>query len=206
MQTTTYVAAPRLVVSHPAGWRAQSDREVLAAIAAGDRLAMRTLYNRYSARVYRFVLRLTCDAGKAEDIVSEVFLAAWQQAARFEYRSEVLTWLLAIARYQALSARRERRYVALEEAPVHDLADEADDPYVALAQKHTGALIRQCLTKLSAEHREIIDLVYYHQKSVHEAAEIVGIPENTVKTRLFNARKQLRVMLERARIVTLSAA
>lgn len=202
MQTGN-LAAQNNVVRHPAG---QSDKELLVGIAAGDRAAMRTLYGRHSARVYRFVLRLTGDAGKAEDIVSEVFLAVWQQAGRFEHRCEVASWLLAIARYQALTARRQRRFVALDAAAVEAIADAADNPHAALEQKDTGALLRRCLARLSAEHREIIDLVYYHQKSVDETAAIVGIPRNTVKTRLFNARKQLRVLLARSRVATLNAA
>ena len=64
-----------------------------------------------------------------------------------------------------------------------------DDPEATLEKKDKGAILRKCLTGLSADHREIIDLVYYHEKSVEEVAEIVGIPENTVKTRMFYARK-----------------
>jgi RNA polymerase sigma-70 factor (ECF subfamily) len=70
------------------------------------------------------------------------------------------------------------------------------DPETALAKKDKSAIIRKCLTGLSAEHREIIDLVYYHEKSVEEVALIVGIPENTVKTRMFYARKRLAELLK----------
>ena len=76
------------------------------------------------------------------------------------------------------------------------IADQADDPEVVLAKKDKGAVLRQCLTKLSAEHREIVDLVYYHEKSVEEVAGIVGIPEATVKTRMFYARKKLSELLK----------
>ena len=76
------------------------------------------------------------------------------------------------------------------------IEDHADDPETALAKKDKGSALRQCLTKLSADHREIIDLVYYHEKSVEEVAEIVGIPEATVKTRMFYARKKLSELLK----------
>jgi len=76
------------------------------------------------------------------------------------------------------------------------IEDTADDPHTALEKKDKGAILRKCLTGLSAEHREIIDLVYYHEKSVEEVAEIVGIPENTVKTRMFYARKRLAELLK----------
>ena len=80
------------------------------------------------------------------------------------------------------------------------IEDPSDDPEIALEKKDKSALIRKCLTGLSAEHREIIDLVYYHEKSVEEVAEIVGIPENTVKTRMFYARKKLAELLKAAGI------
>ena len=69
---------------------------------------------------------------------------------------------------------------------------------MAATKKDTSAALRKCLGGLSREHREIVDLVYYHEKSVEEVAEIVGIPENTVKTRLFYARKKLAELLKAA--------
>jgi RNA polymerase sigma-70 factor (ECF subfamily) len=71
-----------------------------------------------------------------------------------------------------------------------------DDPEVALAKKDKGAVLRACLDKLSGEHREVVDLVYYHEKSVEEVASIVGIPQATVKTRMFYARKKLSELLK----------
>ena len=75
-----------------------------------------------------------------------------------------------------------------------------DDPASSLQKKDTGAIIRKCLLKLSPEHREIIDLAYYHEKSVAEVAEIVGIARNTVKTRMFSARRRLATLLKAAGI------
>ena len=80
------------------------------------------------------------------------------------------------------------------------IEDTSDDPEVAVQKKDTSAALRKCLTALSSDHREIVDLVYYHEKSVEEVAEIVGIPENTVKTRLFYARKKLADLLKAAGI------
>jgi RNA polymerase sigma-70 factor, ECF subfamily len=120
-----------------------------------------------------------------------VFLDVWRQAASFEARSSVSTWLLAIARYKALSARRRRPDGELDDAIVSTVADPADDPELVLQKKDRAELLRQSLAKLSPEHGEVIDLVYYHGKSVREVAEIVGTPEATVKTRMFYARKKL---------------
>jgi RNA polymerase sigma-70 factor (ECF subfamily) len=88
---------------------------------------------------------------------------------------------------------------------VHGIADSADTPEAALERSKTSAILRACIGKLSPAHREIIDLVYYHEKSVEEAGEIIGIPQATVKTRMFYARKQLAEMLKRAGVETIAA-
>ena len=103
---------------------------------------------------------------------------------------------MSIARFKALSALRRRGEEELDDETADAIEDQADDPEVALAKKDKGAVLRQCLTKLSTEHREIVDLVYYHEKSVEEVAGIVGIPEATVKTRMFYARKKLSELLK----------
>ena len=178
--------------------QATSDEVLIGRIAKGDRLAMQVLFARHHVRVYRFVLRLVGNATAAEDLISEVFLDVWRQADRFEGRSAVSTWLLAIARFKALSALRKKPDEELDEETAEAIEDTSDDPEVALEKKDKSAVLRRCLEKLSPEHREIIDLVYYHEKSVEEVAEIVGIPENTVKTRMFYARKKLAELLQAA--------
>jgi RNA polymerase sigma-70 factor, ECF subfamily len=178
--------------------QATSDEALIGRIAGGDKVAMQVLFARHHVRVYRFVLRLVRDQTRAEDLISEVFLDVWRQAGKFEARSAVSTWLLAIARYKALSALRRRPDEVLDEEAAAAIEDPADDPEVALEKKDKGEILRKCLTALSPEHREIIDLVYYHEKSVEEVAEIVGIPENTVKTRMFYARKRLSELLKAA--------
>jgi RNA polymerase sigma-70 factor, ECF subfamily len=178
--------------------QATSDEALIGRIATGDKVAMQVLFARHHVRVYRFVLRLVRDQTKAEDLISEVFLDVWRQAGKFEARSAVSTWLLAIARYKALSALRRRPDEELDDETAAAIEDPGDDPETALEKKDKGEILRKCLTALSPEHREIIDLVYYHEKSVEEVAEIVGIPENTVKTRMFYARKRLSELLKAA--------
>ncbi|HKS87043.1 MAG TPA: sigma-70 family RNA polymerase sigma factor [Pseudolabrys sp.] len=172
-----------------------SDEVLVSRIAEGDRLAMQVLYARHHVRVYRFVLRLVRNEATAEDLISEVFLDIWRQAGKFEGRSAASTWMLSIARFKALSALRRRPDQELDEGTAEQIEDHADDPETALAKKDKGSALRQCLAGLSADHREIIDLVYYHEKSVEEVAAIVGIPEATVKTRMFYARKKLSELL-----------
>jgi RNA polymerase sigma-70 factor (ECF subfamily) len=157
---------------------------------------MQVLFARHHVRVYRFVLRLVRNEATAEDLISDVFLDVWRQAGKFEGRSAVSTWMLSIARFKALSALRRRPEQELDDETAEQIEDQSDDPEVALAKKDKAAVLRQALSKLSAEHREIVDLVYYHEKSVEEVAGIVGIPEATVKTRMFYARKKLSELLK----------
>jgi RNA polymerase sigma-70 factor (ECF subfamily) len=172
-----------------------SDEVLIAKIAQGDRLAMEALFARYRVRVFRFVLRMVRNDATAEDLNSDVFLDVWRQAGTFEGRSAVSTWIFSIARYKALTVLQRRPEEELDVERADAIEDQADDPEVTLAKKDKAAVLRQCLVKLSAEHREIVNLVYYQHKSVEEVAGIVGIPEATVKTRMFYARKKLSELL-----------
>ena len=172
-----------------------SDEVLIARIAKGDRLAMEELYGRYRVPVYRFVLRMVRNPTTAEDLDSDVFLDVWRQAGTFEGRSAVSTWIFSIARFKALNALQRRPMEELDDEKAGAIEDQADDPETALAKKDKAAVLRACLLKLSAEHREIVNLVYYQHKSVEDVAGIVGIPEATVKTRMFYARKKLSELL-----------
>jgi len=178
--------------------QATSDEALISRIATGDGLAMQVLYARHHVRVYRFVLRLVGNPTVAEDLISDVFLDVWRQAGKFEARSAASTWLLAIARFKALSAMRRKPEEELDEDTAGAVEDPSDDPEIAAQKKDKGEILRKCLSALSADHREIVDLVYYHEKSVEEVAGIVGIPEATVKTRMFYARKKLSELLKAA--------
>jgi RNA polymerase sigma-70 factor, ECF subfamily len=177
---------------------ASSDAALVSRIAAGDKLAMQALFARHRTLVYRWLLRFVGNETNAEDLLSDVFLDVWRQADRFEGRSSVSTWLISIARFKALSARRRRTDAELDERIEATVADTANDPEVALQEKNRSELLRQALTRLSLEHREIIDLVYYHEKSIEECAHILGIPAATVKTRMFYARKKLAELVKDA--------
>jgi RNA polymerase sigma-70 factor (ECF subfamily) len=171
---------------------------LIARIAAEDRLAMQTLFARHRTAVYRWLLRFVGNEAVAEDLLSDVFLDVWRQADRFQARSSVSTWLLAIARFKALSARRIRKDAELDETIEATLADPADNPEVMLEKKNREELVRAALNNLSPEHKEVIDLVYYHEKSVDECAQILGVPSGTVKTRMFYARKKMAEMVKAA--------
>jgi RNA polymerase sigma-70 factor (ECF subfamily) len=172
-----------------------SDEMLIGQIAAGDKAAMRALFARHQVKVYRFVLRIVRDAALAEDAVSETFIDAWRHAGRYEGRASVSTWLLGIARHRALTAARRRPTESLDCDAARNAVDPARDPETELGRKDTGAVIRGALAALSREHAEIIDLVYYQEKTIREIVDILGIPENTVKTRMFYARKRLAALV-----------
>jgi RNA polymerase sigma-70 factor (ECF subfamily) len=177
-----------------------SDEGLVKRIASGERQAMQVLYGRHSTRVFRFLQRMVRNESKAEDLMSDVFLDVWQQAGRFEGRSSVATWILSIARFKALSSFRQRQHEELDPEAEDSIEDEADNPEVALQKTGKANALQRCLLGLSAAHREVIDLVYYHERSVEEVSVILGIPENTVKTRMFHARKRLSELLKQAGI------
>ena len=186
--TQTISASPARV---PAVAQDTSDETLVALIAGRDKRALQQLYSRHHVRIYRFALRFLNDEAAAEDTVSEVFIDVWRQAERFEGRSQVTTWLLAIARNKALSMLRRRSNEELDDEVAEFIEDPSDNPEVAMLKSQRASVLQDCLTQLSPAHREIVDLVYYHEKSVEEVAEIISVPANTVKTRMFYARKRI---------------
>jgi RNA polymerase sigma-70 factor, ECF subfamily len=175
-----------------------SDNDLFARIRAGDNLALQTLYGRHHVKVFRFAIRLLRNEQSAEDIVSEVFIDVWRNPSGFEGKSEASTWLLAIARNKAYSLLRKKKEDQIDEDVASEIEDDADDPEVAMQKKTKGDLLRACIARLSIEHREVIDLIYYHDKTIEEVALIVGAPEGTVKTRMFHARKKLSELAQAA--------
>ena len=176
----------------------QSDRELVERVAKGDRAAVRLLFMRHHARIYRFAARQTGSDMMADDIANEVFLELWRQAPAFEGRSEVSTWLLGIARFKALSALRKRKEEWIDDDDAAAIPDTADTPEVAVMKDDKATALRGMVNALPEEHRTVIDLAYYHAKSVTEIAEILSIPVATVKTRMFYARKKLGEALKAA--------
>ena len=175
-----------------------SDDALIESIGKGDRRAMVLLFMRHNVRIHRFVMRLTGKASIAEDVVSDVFLDIWRGAAEFSGKSNVSTWLLGIARNKAMSTLRRRTESVLDYDAAVALVDETDDPEVVADRASRGAVVRRCLTRLPPPLREIVDLIYYHEKTVAEVAQIVGIPPGTVKTRMYHARSRLQELLENA--------
>jgi RNA polymerase sigma-70 factor (ECF subfamily) len=176
----------------------ETDRALVDRVAKGDRAAMRLLFMRHHARVYRFVARQTGSEMMADDIANEVFLELWRQAPAFEGRSEVSTWLLGIARFKALSLLRKKKEDWIDDEAAAAVPDNADTPEVVTMKEDKGAALRRFVDALPQEHRVVIDLAYYHGQSVSEIGEVLDIPVATVKTRMFYARKKLGEALKAA--------
>ncbi len=173
-----------------------TDEALVGRISAGEKLAMQVLFARHNLKVYRFALRHVRNQAVAEDIVSATFIEVWRHAGSFRAQSSASTWLLAIAQFKALSELRGRQEDDLDGEEAAAVEDPSDNPEEALQKKDSSVILRTCVTTLlSPKHREIIDLIYYHEKSVEQVAKIVGIPASSVKTRAFYARKQLSQLL-----------
>jgi len=172
-----------------------SDETLVRSVARKDERAMRVLFARHQRRVFLFLTRMVRDEMLAEDVVSDVFLDVWRRAETFKAQSSVSTWLLAIARNKALTALTRRSEVGLDDELAATLVDPNADPEQALQAKDRSEALGQCLAQLSPEHGQIISLVYYREKSIREVAKIVGVPEPTVKTRMFYARRRIAELM-----------
>lgn len=175
-----------------------SDADLIKRIAAKDQAAVQALYGRHNVRLFRFLLRFVKNEAIAEELVSETFMEIWRSAGKYEGRSAATSWMFAIGRNKAISLLRKKSELELDETYANLIEDDADTPEVTSQKTDKGALIKQCIDQLSSEHKEVIDLVYYHECSIKEVSDIVGIPENTVKTRMFHARKKLSEYLKEA--------
>lgn len=188
-------AISAMAASRPASTTTVSDEALIARIAKDDRDAMRLLFTRHRSRVYRFLLRLVGNESTAEDLLNEVFVDVWRGASRFESRSQATTWILGIARFKALSALRRRACEGLDDDVAESIVDTADDPEAVMQKADRSAILQDCLRHLSSAHRQVLDLVYYHEQSIEQVAKLIGVPENTVKTRAFHARKRIAELM-----------
>jgi RNA polymerase sigma-70 factor, ECF subfamily len=172
------------------------DRALIARIAGADKAALKRFFLHHQTRIFRFIQRIVRNEAVAEELTNEVFLDVWLHAKSYEGRSSVTTWLLTLAHNRAVSSLRKRREEAWDEDKATHIADGADTAEVAVQKANKGALLRQCLDALPPDQREIMDLVYYHERSIAEVSAVLGMPEGTVKTKMFNARKRLSELLK----------
>ena len=186
---------PEPVEGTQAGWSetADPDQALLRAMAEGDEEALAELYTRRGPGLLAYLIGRLGDPPTAEDTLQGVMLAAWKGARRFRGESRVRTWLLAIARYQAINVQRRR---GLPDAPVgEDLIDQGAEPLEALERDAEREAVRRALHQLPVEQRETLELVFYHGLTGPEVATVLGIAPGTVKSRLHRAKARLRELL-----------
>jgi RNA polymerase sigma-70 factor (ECF subfamily) len=180
-----------------------SDEVLLTQIAAGDQQAFSQLYLRYQSKLVRYCARvLKDDIAQAADIVDEAMFDVWRSAGNFAGRSKPSTWIYSITRNKLIPWLRKTSEVTLEDESILDaLIDPAATPAEELAMDDMQQQLLRLMDQLTEEHREVLKLTYFEDKSVKEVAELLGISENTVKTRMFYARKRLAQLLDKAGIV-----
>jgi RNA polymerase sigma-70 factor (ECF subfamily) len=177
-----------------------SDRTLVQFIADRDKAALKLLHLRHSARVYRFVARLTGSKSAAEETVNEVFLEVWRDARQFKGKSQVATWLLGIAHFKALSRCRRRSEVPPDRHAQH-LIEDASDGVAALNEKRRRRdILEKCMTTLTPIHREVINLIPYQGKKVEDVAQTTEVPVSTIKTRSHYARGHMAKLFAAAGI------
>ena len=174
-----------------------TDRALLAAVATADRRAFNRLYHLHAARVLSYVKSMVGDPGAAEDLAVATMTTVWQTAASFNSKSRVSTWILGIARHKAIDELRSRlrasATIAMAAAPeLPDAAPAAIDAVAAEQLKHS---VHHAIALLSAEHREALRLAYFDELPYEDIAALLGIPANTVKSRVFYAKRELQRLL-----------
>lgn len=163
---------------------------LLRRVAGRDRDAFTELYRSYHARLFKFVYRLTSSYTIAEELETEVMLAVWDKAPGFREESRVSTWIFGIAYKMAL--RRLTR-----ERSKQSTSDRLDQiPVEFDAAVETENWVQQGIQSLPPEQRITVMLVFYLGLTYEETAAVTGCPVNTVKTRMFHARRKLKEFLE----------
>jgi len=168
---------------------------LLQKIANHDRDAFHEIFSIYYPRLQRFISRLTQCNELIEEIANDVLFVVWQKANNFENRSRVSTWIFGIAYNRALkSIATQSRHVS---SAIDDLPEKIDPetPYSNLAQEQQLKQIQDSLKQLSIEHQTVVILTYIYGYSYAEISEVMLCPVNTVKTRMFHARKNLQTLL-----------
>lgn len=172
--------------------------EIVARIADGERQALDTLYQRYAQPLFGYLLTLTADRGLAEEILQDTFVAAWRAAARFEGRSSVKTWLFGIARRQAHNSLRRRNLALTDDTTLEQAPSDEPEPEQAALRNADRQALSEAIMRLRPVHREVLLLAFVHELSYAEMANLLDVPLGTIRSRLSNARRLLRDILETA--------
>lgn len=176
---------------------ADEAKALLEDIANGSEQALNRFYQLHSSRVYNFAYKRLSDGVDAAEVLNQVMMDVWRNAGRFEGRSKVTTWLLGIAHHKVIDILRKRGRNPGEEL-THDPEDDNTPTAMDLMLRAENAdEVRQCLERLSDNHRQVVHLVFYEELPYSEIAQIMDCPEGTVKTRMFHAKQSLKQCLSK---------
>jgi RNA polymerase sigma-70 factor (ECF subfamily) len=170
------------------------EQRLMGQIATKHLLAFEALYRCYYPRLTRFLDRMTRRPSLVEEILNDTMFVVWNRADSYNGQCKVSTWIFAIAYRKALKALQRLDEPAEDEDPDLQMSDEPG-PEQLLGQQQMNELLSGALDSLSAEHRAVVDLTYFHGADYREIAQIVDCPIATVKTRMFHARRRLKVLL-----------
>ena len=185
------------ITDYMKGLRPVTDRALFAQIAAGNEHALDELYERYRSQVFRFLVHQTGRREAAEELLQDVFMAAWQGAGNFRGTATVKTWLLRVAYYRAASwVKTIRKTHDLEQ--VENLPAPSISMDERIVRSWKAAEIHTALEQLTHAHRTAIELLFFHELTYREAAEVVGCPVGTMKSRVNHALKNLNGLLLQA--------
>jgi RNA polymerase sigma-70 factor, ECF subfamily len=175
---------------------ADDDRQILRQIAAGDRQALAELYERYQRTLFGYLRQLTPDYGLAEELLQDTLIAVWKSAHSFEGRSSVKTWLIGIARRQAHNTLRQRKLPLIDESELEGLVSTDTEPEDFIFACVARDELVEAFKQLAPAYREVLVLTFVQELSYQETARILDVPLGTVKSRLSNARRILRTLLD----------
>jgi RNA polymerase sigma factor (sigma-70 family) len=168
------------------------DHAIIRSMANGDADALDELYVRYGPGILNFLVARLNDRQLAEEVLQDVMFAAWKSAPSFRGESKVLTWLLTIARNRAINTQRKSQLPLVEyDEEIRAYATDTG-PFEKVVRLDQSEALREALDQLPAAQREVLVLVFIHQLSGVEVAEVLGISVGTVKSRLFRAKEMLR--------------
>jgi RNA polymerase sigma-70 factor (ECF subfamily) len=184
-----------------------ADARLLARVAGGDREAFERLYHAYFPRLTRFLNRNTRNLQLVEEVVNDTMLVVWKKAPSWDASCKVSTWIFAIAWRKARKALSSRRSLGslsslgggmdepMDEAPdlIEAGPDSQPDRQCARLRQHHA--VDAALNALPVEQRAVVQLTYFHDMGYADIADVMGCPENTVKTRMFYARRRLATLL-----------
>ena len=172
----------------------RAETRLLAAVAAGERAAFEALYRAYQPRLTRFLGRMTRRPALVEEVLDDTMLVVWRHAGRFNGGSKVSTWIFAIAYRTALKAL-QRLDEPVEDGAAETRAATGPGPEQRADEGRLRDALRRALAALPAAQRAVVELTYFHDIGYREIAAIVDCPVDTVKTRMFHARRRLRALL-----------